>query len=1149
MNDQNKFLSKLRELNITLQLDEDGGLDVESPKGVLTPEIIGQIRDRKAELVEYLQHSKNNIVYWEDIPEVEEAASYPMSSSQRRLWIINQIDNESVAYNIPVVAQLTGIPDPTRYEFAINAVIGRHEILRTVFKPEAGGPPRQWILKDEVVKFRLSYFDFETEKNGEEEVNRLVRDDMRRPFDLGQWPLFRIMLFRLKNEKYIFYYNMHHIIGDEWSMNILIRDVQSFYESYPVKEAPDLPVLRIQYKDYAAWQQEQLQTKRLVADRMYWLEQLGGELSVLDLPADKARPSVLTQNGHAVSTVIGKDLADGLQLLCQRGNATLFMGLLGVLNVLLYRYTGQEDIIVGSPMAGREHVELADQIGFYVNTLALRTRFGGGDSYEALLDGIREMTLSAHEHQLYPFDQLVDELNVERDNGHSPLFDVLLVLQNQQDRRIAGNINPISDDHISDEGEHAVQFDLTFYFVEKGDVLCMGVWFNTDLYNKERVVRMIRHFKQLLSAIVSAPGMAIKQLDYLSAGEKEELLVEFNDTAVDYPRDRTMVDLFEEQARRTPDRIAVVCDGDALSYRELDERSNQLGHYLRARGVEAETRVPVLVERSVGMIVTILGILKAGGAYVPLDPAYPRQRIKAILEDTLAEWVVTESGPLVLLEEWKGVGKVCVDREWEAIGRESRGKVESGIGPGTLAYIIYTSGSTGIPKGVMIEHGNVVRLLKHERPLYEFGEEDVWTMFHSYCFDFSVWEMFGALWYGGKLVMVSLEAARDKAMFADLLSKEGVTVLNQTPGSFYALSEEMVSRPRELSLRYVIFGGEALDPGRLKEWRGMYPGCRLVNMYGITETTVHVTYKEIGEREISEGVSNIGRAIPTLSCYVLGGDRQLMPVGVVGELYVGGAGVGRGYLNRAELTAERFVENPYGPGRLYRTGDLGRWREDGTMEYLGRMDNQVKIRGYRIELGEVEHALRRLAGIIQTVVVAGEVGGDRSLVAYIVSEKVEDAGDLRYRMSQQLPEYMIPGYYVQLDKLPLTTNGKVDRKNLPSPEEAGLGTGRKYVAPRNDFEKQFVELVGSAIGIDSRKVGIEDRFFELGANSMTLIKIAGLINEKFNNNLKAVSLFQFPTIRSLVDNYFPDEILIEGTEKLLPGEDSPDEAIALFEKL
>jgi amino acid adenylation domain-containing protein len=1050
---------------------------------------------------------------YSSIPQVAESEDYAVSDGQRRLWMLSEMEDSSRAYTLTGHLMLEGEYSAAYFGEAIRAVIGRHEILRTIFRENEQGELRQVILGVEEARFRLGYGDLEGWPM--EQVKEYIREESMRVFDLGRGPLVRGGLLRLGRERYIFYFNMHHIISDGVSMEILGREVMGYYHSYVKGVGLELPALRIQYKDYAAWQQEQLGTEVVKGHRSYWLEQLGGDLPVLDLPGDRARPAVLTHNGYVVSTVIGRELVEGLRTLCQRGNGTLFMGLLAVLDVLLYRYTGQEDIIIGSPVAGREHAELENQIGFYLNTLALRTRLRGEESWEELLAGVREMMLSAYEHQLYPFDRLVGELNLRRDMSRSALFDIVMVLQNQQERGSAQMKN-VEEPEFFNESMKPVKFDIHFEFVEKGDELICNVEFNTDIYNRESIVRMIRHFSQLLSSILPEPEKAIDQLEYLREEEKRQLVEGFNGMEADYPRDKTIVDLFEEQVKRTPDRIAVVCDGDALSYRELDERSNQLGHYLRARGVKAETLVPVLLERSVGMIVGILGILKAGGAYVPLDPAYPRQRIGVILLDTAAGLVVTHSEQAELLEDWKGLEKVCMDREWEAIGRESRGKVESGTRPDALAYIIYTSGSTGIPKGVMIEHGNVVRLLKHERPLYKFGEEDVWTMFHSYCFDVSVWEMYGALWYGGRLVVVSRDATRDKALFAELLSREGVTVLSQTPGSFYGLSEEMAGHRRELSLRYVLFAGEALAPDKLKEWRAMYPECRLINMYGTTETTVHVTYKEIGEREISEGVSNIGKAMPTQSCYVLGRDRQLLPVGVVGELYVGGAGVGRGYLNRSELTAERFVANPYRGGeRMYRTGDLGRWREDGTMEYLGRMDNQVKIRGYRIELGEVEHALREVEGIGSAVVVSGDVGGERSLIAYVASEGAQESGELRRRLLERLPEYMVPGHFVQMEALPLTANGKVDRKALPSVKEGVMGTGREYMGARNEIEAAVIRIYEEILNVKS--ISLNDNYFDLGGNSLLLMKVRREIKQQTGVQLSIGQLYKFSTIKEVAE--------------------------------
>ena len=638
----------------------------------------------------------------------------------------------------------------------------------------------------------------------------------------------------------------------------------------------------------------------------------------------------------------------------------------------------------------------------------------------------------------------MDVLDLDRDMSRNPLFDVVVVLQNTdinkgKEEQGLGDIKIRSYEGI----EHTVsKFDLTFNFIETVEGLITNIEYNSDLYNRETIEMMSNHLVQLLEAILEAPGQPIQSLAYLSKEEEYELLHTFNDTAVEYPRDKTLVELFEEQVEKTPNNVAVVFEEKELSYRELNERSNQLADYLqKTYKIQPDDLVGIKLERSEQMIISMLGILKSGGAYVPIDPGYPEERISYMLEDSQCKVLIDK-------KEIKRFEKA------DKLKKYSKENLQKVTIPTNLAYVIYTSGSTGRPKGVLVEHKNVVRLFRTEEPLFDFSEKDVWTLFHSYAFDFSVWEMYGALLNGGKLILISKIVAQDPKTYLEVLRKEGVTILNQTPSAFYNLIKEaLVNKAEDLDLRYVIFGGEALSPGKLGEWKKKYPNTKLINMYGITETTVHVTYKEITEEEITRDRSNIGKPIPTLSCYVLDQNQKLLPIGVEGELYVGGEGVARGYLNREELTKERFIENPYKEGeRLYRSGDKVKLLENGEMEYKGRVDDQVKIRGYRIELGEIESVIRKQELVEEVVVLVREdEQGEKNLVAYIVSKEELTVTDLRAKLSKQLPDYMIPSHFVQLEELPLTPNGKIDKKGLPNPEGEGMNTGVEYVAPRNEI--------------------------------------------------------------------------------------------------
>jgi len=721
--------------------------------------------------------------------------------------------------------------------------------------------------------------------------------------------------------------------------------------------------------------------------------------------------------------------------------------------------------------------------------------------------------LEAYAHQEVPFEKVVEAVVKERDLSRSPLFQVMFVYQNTPEVPVL----QLGELQLSAETfeNTTTQFDLTCMISRQEDGIYATIHYCTDLYEHSTIERLSEHFQNLLTDITKNPQKKIGDLELLSKIEVDSLLNKFNNTKAEFPKNKTIVDLFEDQVAKTPDSIAVKFEETELSYKELNERSNNLAHYLRGKGVKEETLVPICIQRSAEMIIGILGILKSGGAYVPIDPAYPQDRINFMLEDTGAKIVLTDAASQLKLDQ-KQIELIDITKDIPN-DKQNNNLTLNNLTSNNLAYIIYTSGSTGKPKGVLIDHHNVVRLFKTEPALYQFTANDVWTVFHSFAFDFSVWEMYGALLFGGKMVIVPSNIAKDTTLFAKLLQKEGVTILNQTPSAFYVLQDYLISEKPSLKLRYVIFGGEALNPGKLDAWEQNYPKAQLINMYGITETTVHVSYKEIGKKEIGSKRSIIGKPIPTLQAYVMDANGKPQPIGVPGELYIGGDGVARGYLNRPELTNEKFINDPYTIGnKLYKSGDLGRWLEDGELEYLGRIDDQVKIRGFRIELGEIEACIEQSELTLQNVVVAQkDNSGAQRLVGYIVPSPKYDRSKLDDFLKTLLPEYMVPGIWVELDQLPLTSNGKIDKKSLPDPDFDQM-LNHMYVEPQNQIQQELAEVWQDLLGVE--KVGIYDNFFDLGGHSLLAMRVISALRLKLNTELEIRELFSHPTIISLSEH-------------------------------
>ena len=1082
----NSILNYLRQREIVVRL-KGNDLSVVAGKGVLSPEAKAMLAEHKPAIVRYLRELQPSES--REIHGVDRSLPLPLSSGQQRLWFLAQLEPESSAYVIPAAVRIQGPLQPGLLQQALGKIVARHEILRTVFRDEEGDP-RQVILKEIVVPFSVVDLQCHSLADQEIKLEECICCEMNKPFYLSEGALLRAVLVQLGEQEHVLFLAAHHIVADGWSIPILVRELSAFYVAYRNGMSADLPALPVQYGDYAVWQKSWNESEGRVRQLAYWERQLA-DLAPLGLPTDHPRNGQSAARGATATFAISSPLASRLKLLGVEEEATLFMVVLAAFKILLSRYCNQNQIAVGTPVANRERREIHELIGFFVNTLVLYTQANPSASFRELLRQAKKTVLDAMDNQELPFEQLVDHLQPERTANRNPLFQVMFILENTPPSEM--QLGDITLRPLEVKGQTA-KFDLTLNLMPEEDGLQGRLNYNCELFEPATIDRMIAHYQQLLKGIAAQPDQAVAELPMLTAAEREQVLVEWNRTAVKYPQ-ATIVELFEQQVERTPEAVAVEYADQQLAYGELNCKANQLAHYLQKLGVGPEVQVGICVERSLDLVVSVLGVLKAGAAYLPLDFRYPKERLQFITEDAQVSVLISQRA-LANQFSQNPARLIVLEDVREEIEQCSREKVKSEVRAENLAYLIYTSGSTGKPKGVMVTHGNVVRLMRATEGWFGFNEQDVWTMFHSYAFDFSVWEVWGALLYGGRLAVVPYWVSRSPEAFYQLVKERGVTVLNQTPSAFQQFSQEDASKGsarEELKLRLVIFGGEALEMSSLRPWLERHGDAKplMVNMYGITETTVHVTYKELKKQTAQGNASLIGARIPDLQLYILH-EMQPVPAGVVGEMYVGGSGVARGYWNRAELTAERFVPHPFsevGGERLYRTGDLSRYLADGGIEYLGRMDHQVKIRGHRIELGEIEAVLEEHEAVKQAVVMAREdQPGDKRLVAYVIGEregKRLDVSLMRSYLQSRLPEYMVPAALIVLKSMPLTEHGKLDRKALPRPE--WRADEKKYVAPRNAIERELSLIWGDVLGVEH--VGVRDNFFELGGDSIISIRV------------------------------------------------------------
>ncbi|WP_339801540.1 amino acid adenylation domain-containing protein [Paenibacillus sp. FSL R5-0744] len=1023
------------------------------------------------------------------IERIAEREWYPVSSAQKRLLILQQLEGGDASYNMPSVFLLEGDLDVACLEQALVKMTERHEALRTSFE-WINGEPVQRIHPRVEIKLGYSQASFE---EGAELTKSFVR-----PFDLSKAPLMRAELIQISEEKHLFMLDMHHVVSDGVSMGIFMDELSQMYDG------KELGQPRIQYKDYSEWQQARFQSEEMEKQKAYWLEHLGGELPILDLPTDYSRPSVQSFEGNHIFFEADPNLSDGLKNIARETGSTLYMVLLAAYQVLLSRYSGQEDIIVGTPTAGRLHADTEDVLGLFVNTLAVRGCPEGQKTVKSFIEEVKKATLGAYEHQEYPFEELVNQLNIPRDLSRNPLFSTLFVLQNIKQTQLKLGEVQAEPYHM----EYQIsKFDMSIEAVEQEGRIRFGLEYATRLFREETVGRIAENYIQVLKEFAWNSEKQLGEIKVLTKEEKQ-LLESFNATGTIYAEEKTIQQLFEEQVERTPEAIAVVSEKEQVSYRELNLRANRLAHVLRVQGVKRDEIIGLMVERTPEMVVGILGILKSGAAYVPLDPAYPEERITYMLADSGAHILLTQDS----LEEQvtslkKNYAGSILDIEQAEAMSDTDENPEPINKSEDLAYVIYTSGSTGKPKGVMLEHRGLINAQLLWENSFGIVPEDRIVQFASSSFDASVWEIFMALFAGAKLYIPSKETILDSQRFVDYIGKNKLTVLTLPPTYLSTIESKQLK-----GVRLLITAGSAIHPELAERYM---QEMNYVNAYGPSEATICVTVWIPETKKIENSVVPIGKPISNAEVYITDENGELQPIGVAGELCIGGAGVARGYLNQPELTAEKFVENPYRPGeRMYRTGDVARWLPDGNIEFLGRIDHQVKIRGYRIEPGEIENQLLKHPKVREAVVIAQleSDGQSQALCAYVVGDSGLKSSMLREYLSQELPEYMIPSYFVALEELPLTPNGKVDRKALPKPE-VGMASGRAYEAPSNEIESQMAEIWQGVLGRE--KVGLNDHFFELGGHSLKATALASAIHKQFDVEIPLKQIFKTPTMREL----------------------------------
>ena len=1091
-------IDSLRVFELKNRIDAD--LEVNIPVANL---FAGTIHDLGVKILGQVEGNVNKV--YVPLPQVEKTTNnHPLSLTQQQLWFINQLQPGTPVYNIPIAIHIPGTVNVPLLIRSLDEIICRQEILRTSLEI-VNGEPRQKVADN--IKLNVPEVDLR-HLSGEEqarEVERLFLQTAQFAFDFSQPPLLQAKLLHLQ-QKSILIITLHHLIADGWSIQVLVKELTTIYQAFIQGKSSPLPELSVQYANFVYWQQNWLQSQALEHNLTYWKQQLGGNLPVLQLPPDYPRPAIQSFRGGQQKFSLSKSLTKAIKRLSKQEEATLFMTLLATFQTLLYRYTGQEDILVGSPIANRNHQELDGLIGCFVNTLVLRTHLDGNPTFQELLARVRKVAIEAYTHQDLPFEKLVEALQPNRVLSHNPLFQVMFVLQNPKAESI----------WKTEELEtKTAKFDLLLSMTDSEEGLTGTLEYNTDLFNPDTITRMIGHFQTLLESIVVNYHQHIANLSLLTPAEQQTILRDWNNTQVEYQQTACIHQLFTIQTEKTPDATALIFGDEKLTYSELNHRANQLAQYLQDLGVTPETIVGICMERSVEMVVGILGIMKAGGAYLPLDPSYPQQRLAYMLADAKVPILLAQSHLVDNLPPHQAQ-VINIDNNSASFRNYNHTNPVSNVELENIAYVIYTSGSTGKPKGVQIVHRSVVNFLTAMQRKLQLTNTDKLLSVTTLSFDIAVLEIFLPLITGAKLILVSREVATDGGQLLKQLNHSATTIMQATPATWRMLLDTGWEGNAQLK---ILCGGEALSQNLAGEL--CQRSSQVWNLYGPTETTIWSTIAQIND---SQKIVSIGRPIDNTQIYILDKSLKPVPVGVSGELYIGGTGLARGYLNQPELTAEKFIKNPLNSEKLiYKTGDLARYLPNGEIEYLGRIDHQVKIRGFRIELGEIEAILRQHPQVRETVVVTREdIPKNHRLVAYIVPHtgNTLPVQELRDYLQQKLPDYMLPSVFLKLNKLPLTPNGKIDRRALPVPENQPLNLTATYEAPNSELETAIAKIWQEVLHLE--KAGVNDNFFDLGGNSLLMVQVNNKLREVMDCDISVVEMFQNPTIKSLAKYINPN---------------------------
>ncbi|MBD2253939.1 non-ribosomal peptide synthetase [Nostoc parmelioides] len=1111
-----EFISSLNNLGIKIWIEDDQ-LRYRAPQGGMTPNIRQELIKRKKEIFNCLQPAINaKKIALEPILLTERHHHLPLSFSQERMWFLHQLEGESGAYTIAFAVRLEGNLNIKALEQAIGEIVQRHEVLRTRFEIKDNKPVQ---VIDPKITLALPVVDLKNVEHPWKQVEHLAIKEACKSFDLANDPVLRVMLWRVSQDEYALLFAIHHIAADGWSKGVFINELSAYYRAIVKGDSVVLPELPVQYADFSLWQRQHLTNQTLEHQLSYWKQQLAGAPPVLELPTDRPRPAIQTFRGGIERFQIDGKLTQQLQKLSQGSGSTLFMTLLAGFVVLLFRYSGQRDLVVGSPIANRNCQEIEGLIGLFVNTLALRFDLSPKKTFNTLLEQVKQVTQDAYENQDLPFEMLIEELHLERSLDRNPLVQVMFALQNAPSN--PWDLLNLKVEEMPWELD-AVRCDLEVHFWEVPQGLEGICYYSSDLFDGATIARMMKHFQNLLANIVTNLQQSVNQLPLLTAQEKQQLLIEWNNTDTDYPRHQCIHHLFAAQAEKTPDAIAVVYGEQQLTYHQLNIQANQLAHYLQKLGVKPGVLVGICVERSVSMIVGLLAILKAGGAYVPLDTEYPQERLAFIIEDTQLSVLLTTQKLVETLPQHQGC-IVCIDTDTvlEAIALESQQNPTVEVTADHLAYVIYTSGSTGTPKGVAVDHKAVNRLVINTNYI-DIKPTDVIAQAANCAFDAATFEIWGALLNGARLLGVSKDLALSPKQFAAFVRSQGISVLFLTTALFNQIAQEIPSAFN--SLRYLLFGGEAVDVKWVREVLNNGAPQQLLHVYGPTENTTFTSWYLVQNVPPDATTIPIGRPIANTQIYLLDSQLQPVGVGVPGEIYIGGDGLAREYLNRPELTQQKFIPNVFSSDShscLYKTGDKARYQSDGNIEFLGRIDHQVKIRGFRIELGEIETVLSQHPLLKESVVVVREDSpGDKRLVAYLVPVLDDYTHDnqklvpqVREFIQQKLPNYMVPQAFVLLHTLPLTPNGKVDRRALPQPDIATRNLSTGTVLPRTPIEAQLAQIWSEVLGVET--IGVKDNFFELGGHSLLATQVLSQINSTFGLDLSIQIMFESPTVAGI----------------------------------